>query len=245
MTTPISRLAAARLTLGLIAVTFAGLLLPPSPAGAATLSVAVEDFDFSPASRTINVGDEVRWTFSGSSHSVTSHDGAFDSGIKDAGGSFEFTFTKPGTYAYFCIVHPSLMTGTIVVRSASATPKPTASPTATPTPSPRPTPRPTATARPTVKPTAKPTAAPTKAVASPSPSIAPSPSTTIEPSASPTSSQAIVEAPSPSNAPVAPSPSAPEPASASDSTPLILWGVLLVAILAGAGLLRARRRRSI
>src|SRR5512147_2646424 len=196
MTTPISRLATARLTLGLIAVTAAAVLLPPSQARAATLSVAVEDFDFSPSSRTINVGDEVRWNFSGSSHSVTSRDGTFDSGVEGAGGSFEFTFTKAGTYAYFCVVHPGLMTGTIVVKGASATPSPTTRPTATPGPTPRPTPRPTATARPTVRPTAKPTSTPTAAVASPSltPSPSPSPSATVAPPASPASSAAIVEA---------------------------------------------------
>ena len=89
------------------------------------MSVAVENYDFAPASRTITAGDVVRWTFSGDQHSVTSRDGLFDSGIKDPGGSFQFTFTTAGTYRYYCLVHPDLMSGTIVVKAAAATPRPT------------------------------------------------------------------------------------------------------------------------
>ena len=128
-------------------------------ANAATVSVAASDFKFLPASRSINVGDVVRWTFSGDPHTVTSGspgapNGAFDSGIKDPGGTFQMTFQTPGTYSYFCQIHPEQMTGTIVV-SAASTPKPTAGPTPKPTATP--------TARPTTRPTASPTARPTDA----------------------------------------------------------------------------------
>ena len=47
-------------------------------------------------------------------HTCTSDDGAFDSGSIDGGGTFEFTFTEAGTFAFHCKVHPA-MTGTITV----------------------------------------------------------------------------------------------------------------------------------
>jgi plastocyanin len=47
-------------------------------------------------------------------HTWTADDGAFDSGNIDGGGTFEFTFTEAGTFAFHCNVHPS-MTGTITV----------------------------------------------------------------------------------------------------------------------------------
>jgi plastocyanin len=251
MTTRSMRLAAARLTLCLLAIgVAAAVLLPPSYARAATLSVAVEDFDFSPATRTIEVGDVVRWTFSGSSHSVTSRDGVFDSGIKAAGSTFQFTFTKPGTYAYFCVVHPALMSGTIVVTGTSATPKPTVKPTATPRPTATPTSTPTPTPKPTPRPTARPTASPTPPPASTSspatasPSVSPTPSRSAAPSASPSSSEAIVEPPNQSSAPTALASIPAEPANAGDSTPVIAGVVVLAVIALGGGLLLARRRRA-
>jgi len=35
----------------------------------------------------------------------------------ESGDSFAFTFSKPGTYPYFCSIHPH-MTGKIVVRAS-------------------------------------------------------------------------------------------------------------------------------
>lgn len=55
-------------------------------------------------------------------HTVTSDTvGLFDSGstgpLTSQGGTFQFTFLTPGTYAYHCSFHP-WMQGTIVVKSA-------------------------------------------------------------------------------------------------------------------------------
>lgn len=78
-------------------------------------------YAFSPATLTIKVGTTVTWTnTTGAPHTVTSDDGkSFDSGISHpisaSGGTFSFTFTKPGTYAYHCQIHP-FMKATIVVQ---------------------------------------------------------------------------------------------------------------------------------
>ena len=47
-------------------------------------------------------------------HTVTSNDGAFDSGVLAAGSAFEHTFDTPGAFPYFCAIHPE-MEGTITV----------------------------------------------------------------------------------------------------------------------------------
>ena len=48
-------------------------------------------------------------------HTVVSDDKLFKSKVLDTDEKFSYTFTKPGTYPYFCSVHPK-MTGNIVVR---------------------------------------------------------------------------------------------------------------------------------
>ena len=82
------------------------------------------EFSFYPGDLTVSAGTVVTWTnqdtvvhsaTSGTSDgSVGQPDGFFDSGLVDPGGTFEFTFTEPGTYAYFCTPHP-WMQGTITV----------------------------------------------------------------------------------------------------------------------------------
>jgi plastocyanin len=46
---------------------------------------------------------------------VLSTDKAFKSTVLDTDQKYSFTFTKPGTFSYFCSIHP-MMTGKIVVR---------------------------------------------------------------------------------------------------------------------------------
>src|SRR5712692_537530 len=74
-------------------------------------------FGFSPKVLTVNVGATVTWKNTTSvAHTVTSDDGtSFNSGIVPAGGTFTFTFTKAGSFAYHCDIHP-YMKATIVVK---------------------------------------------------------------------------------------------------------------------------------
>src|SRR6185437_11377816 len=96
----------------------------------APFSVAIQDYDFAPATLTIPVGTIVQWTNQGQDmHTTTSDSGAWDSGTLTNGKTFSFTFTKAGTFAYHCNFHAA-MHGTIVVTAtatATAThPPPTA-----------------------------------------------------------------------------------------------------------------------
>jgi plastocyanin len=81
--------------------------------------VTIKNFAFSPAILTIKTGTTVTWTNQdGAPHQVASDPGtpvAFSSDSLANGASFQFTFTQPGTYAYYCTIHPS-MKGTIIVQ---------------------------------------------------------------------------------------------------------------------------------
>ena len=78
-------------------------------------------FAFSPATLTIKAGTTVTWkNTTAVAHTVTSDDGkSFDSGMANPiaaqSGTFSFTFTSPGTFAYHCAIHP-FMKATIIVQ---------------------------------------------------------------------------------------------------------------------------------
>ena len=86
-----------------------------APSGAA--AVTIVDFAFQPQSVTVSVGAAVTWTNTGSApHTATANDGAFDTGLLNAGQSGSHAFNAAGSFAYFCQVHPN-MAGTVVVQS--------------------------------------------------------------------------------------------------------------------------------
>ena len=90
-----------------------------APADAKSTSdttVKIDNFSFSPATITVPVGTTVRWTNADDiPHTVVSDDKSFKSKALDTDEQFTYTFSKPGTYGYFCGLHPK-MTATIVVR---------------------------------------------------------------------------------------------------------------------------------
>jgi len=95
--------------------------LSPPQAEAATAAatapqVSVEQAMFGPATLTIHVGATVTWVNHDSDlHTVTSTQGLFASPGLDSGDNFSYRFTTPGTYPYFCALHPH-MKGTILVQ---------------------------------------------------------------------------------------------------------------------------------
>jgi plastocyanin len=79
-------------------------------------TIKIDNFTFSPGTLTVHVGDAVHWTnHDDIPHNVVSEDKSFKSKTLDTDENFSFTFTKPGTYSYYCSIHPR-MTGKIVVQ---------------------------------------------------------------------------------------------------------------------------------
>ena len=83
-----------------------------------TVTIDAGDHFFSPARLTVAVGATVVWKVVGqSTHDVVAADGSFASSLMTFGGTFQYTFTKPGRYPYFCTPHAGDgMTGEIIVQ---------------------------------------------------------------------------------------------------------------------------------
>ena len=93
----------------------------------AASSIAFEDYRFNPARITVKTGTKVTFRNTGSEpHNASSSDGGgFDTGLLAKGESATVTFNKPGTYAFTCTPHPSMIGQVIVtgpeIASAAAT----------------------------------------------------------------------------------------------------------------------------
>jgi plastocyanin len=113
-----------RLKLGITALALMGLVMvalqrkssaadnPASP-----VAIKIDNFSFSPQTITVPTGAQVTWTNQDDiPHTVVSEDKTtFKSQALDTDEKFTFTLTKPGTYHYFCSIHPK-MTAQIVVQ---------------------------------------------------------------------------------------------------------------------------------
>jgi plastocyanin len=83
---------------------------------AATAGVKIDNFVFGPQTLTVAVGTTVTWTNSDDiPHTSVSTEGVFKSKVLDTDEKFSYTFTKAGTYPYYCTIHPK-MTGKVVVQ---------------------------------------------------------------------------------------------------------------------------------
>ena len=86
----------------------------------AAAAVSIDNFTFSPQQLTVKAGTTVTWTNKDDiPHGIAATGNTFKrSAAMDTDDSYSFTFTTPGTYQYFCYIHPH-MTGTIVVEAAT------------------------------------------------------------------------------------------------------------------------------
>ena len=89
-----------------------------APAAGTAGEVAIVDLTFQPDTIEVAAGSSVTWRNDDAfDHTVTASEGAFNSGIMGEGQEFSQAFDTPGTFEYFCAIHPS-MTGTVVVSDA-------------------------------------------------------------------------------------------------------------------------------
>jgi len=81
-----------------------------------TMEVKIDNFSFGPVELTVPVGTTVTWTNRDDiPHTVVSTDKVFKSKVLDTDEKFSYTFSKAGTYPYFCSIHPK-MTGKVIVQ---------------------------------------------------------------------------------------------------------------------------------
>jgi Plastocyanin len=79
-----------------------------------TYYVRIQNSQFYPSSITISSGDTVRWTnLDSTNHTVVGTD--FSSGNITSQDSYDHTFTKAGTYSYYCSIETS-MKGIVIVK---------------------------------------------------------------------------------------------------------------------------------
>ena len=92
----------------------------PSRAEGPASAISIDNFSFTPATLTVKAGTTVTWTNKDDiPHGIASSNNAFKkSGALDTDDGYSFTFTTPGTYQYFCYLHPH-MVGSIVVESTT------------------------------------------------------------------------------------------------------------------------------
>ena len=84
-------------------------------ASPSAVTVAIDSFAFDPPTVTVPAGATVTWVnHDDIPHLVAADDRSFKSPPMDTDDRYAMTFAKPGTYAYFCTLHPH-MTGTVVV----------------------------------------------------------------------------------------------------------------------------------
>jgi len=118
-------------TNGILRSTAAMAALPSSPqssnpaeptatatpvAATGTTQASIDNFSFAPKQLTVKAGTTVVWTNKDDiPHTVTSDDKVFASPLLDTNEKFQYTFTKPGKFSYYCKVHP-MMTGVVEVQ---------------------------------------------------------------------------------------------------------------------------------
>lgn len=79
-------------------------------------TVTIDKFKFMPQELTVPVGTTVKWVNKDDfPHTVVENNKTFRSNGLDTDDTFSFTFTKAGTFDYFCSLHP-YMKGKVIVQ---------------------------------------------------------------------------------------------------------------------------------
>lgn len=71
---------------------------------------------YHPGTYSVAAGTTVSWVNrDGTTHTVTSNvTGSFDSGVMQPGGTYSLKFNTPGTYSYYCTIHPWMKAKVVV-----------------------------------------------------------------------------------------------------------------------------------
>jgi amicyanin len=103
---------------GTCALPLAAFVLP-TQAQQAQVAISIDNFTFNPQKLTVKAGTTVTWTNKDDiPHAIATASKQFKSKTLDTDDAYSFTFTTPGSYEYFCSLHPH-MTGTVVVEAAA------------------------------------------------------------------------------------------------------------------------------
>ena len=104
------------IALSLLLTGIVTLYATPQEKQPSSAEVKIDNFSFGPQTVTIPAGTTVTWTNRDDiPHTVVNNDGLFKSRVLDTDEKFSYTFTKAGTYPYFCSIHPK-MTAKVVVQ---------------------------------------------------------------------------------------------------------------------------------
>ncbi len=77
--------------------------------------VDIDNFTYNPGTITVRAGTEVEWVNDDDiPHTVAATNGEFHSRQLEREDKFRFIFTQPGTYEYFCSVHPRMVAKVVV-----------------------------------------------------------------------------------------------------------------------------------
>jgi plastocyanin len=79
-------------------------------------TIDIKDHLFAPENVTVAVGTKVTWVnHDQDPHTVVDRSKKFRSSALDTNDTFSYIFTEPGTYKYFCTLHPTML-GTVTVK---------------------------------------------------------------------------------------------------------------------------------
>lgn len=98
-------------------VAFVGVhrIMAARPVNPSSVEVKIDNFSYAPTTLTVRVGTQITWTNRDDiPHTVVAEDKTFKSRVLDTDEKFTLTPTKPGTYKYYCSIHPK-MTAKVVV----------------------------------------------------------------------------------------------------------------------------------
>jgi plastocyanin len=83
--------------------------LTARPIDAASVEVRIDNFTFAPTTLVVRKGTQITWTNGDDiPHTVVENNKLFKSHVLDTNEKFTFTPTQPGTYKYYCSIHPKM-----------------------------------------------------------------------------------------------------------------------------------------